>query len=188
MIKDQCNNCKKNGTVDCGQTIVFNSLPCEHYVKRLNLTKSNDQSVSPVTSPPSQPASQPVPQPSASPNNNVSNATLYDISFWKSLFSFSGRIRRTQYWLTILCINLLFLPANISGDNMSEGVAIYTLLLCIPALWISLANIVKRCHDLGKSGLFVFLLLIPFVNLFIAIYIGFFQGDLNDNDYGPSPY
>ena len=184
MIKDQCNNCRKNGTDSCGQTIIYNSLPCEHYVKRLDLSKSNNNVVaSPVANPSLQPTSQPSSQPNSSENNLSS-----DSSFWKSLFSFDGRIRRTRYWLTMICTNLLFFPANISGDNMPEGVATFTLLIFIPAVWILAANVVKRCRDLGKSGFFALLMLIPLVNIIVGIYLAFFQGDLNDNEYGPSPY
>ncbi len=185
MIKDQCNNCKKNGTINCGQTIVFNSQPCEHYIKKLDLSKSGDKvSAAPVDNP-----STPSPSlPSSLLPNNPADGVPVETSFWKSLFSFNGRIRRTRYWLTMICTNLLFLPANMSGENMPDGVAIFTLLMFISALWILLANVVKRCHDLGKSGFFGLLMLIPLINLFAGIYLAFFQGDLNDNEYGPSPY
>lgn len=186
MIKDQCNNCKKNGTDNCGQTIIFNSLPCEHYAKKLNLSKQNDKTSSTgVTTTPLQPAQ---PQTAVPNNNNNYNGISSDTSFWSSLFSFGGRNRRTRYWLTAICTNLLFLPANLSGDDMPGGVAIFTLLIFLPAMWVLLANIAKRCHDLGKSGFFGLLLIIPLVNIAIGIYLAFFQGDLNDNEYGPSPY
>jgi uncharacterized membrane protein YhaH (DUF805 family) len=150
----------------------------------LDLSKSSDKvTTSPVVNPSLQPSAQPSQQP-----NNVVDSSSNESSFWKSLFSFNGRNRRTRYWLTMICMNLLFLPANVSGDNMSEGVAVFTLLIFIPAVWILLANVVKRCHDLGKSGFFGLLMLIPLVNIIIGIYLAFFQGDLDDNEYGPSPY
>lgn len=187
MIKDQCNNCKKCGTPNCGQTIVFNSLPCEHYIKKLDLSKPNDKSSSSPATNPLQPT--PVPQPTQAPQPTVpSGSNVTNDSFWKSLFSFSGRNRRSRYWLTAFCANLPLLPANLSGDNMSDGVAIFTLMIFLPVMWVLLANVAKRCHDLGKSGFFGLLLIIPIVNLFIGIYLAFFQGDQNDNEYGPSPY
>lgn len=182
MIKDQCNNCKKCGTPNCGQTIVFNSLPCEHYIKKLDLSKPNDRTSSSPATAPIQPP--PASQPSApSGSTNVASD-----SFWKSLFSFSGRNRRSKYWLTSFCASIPLLPANLSGDNMSEGVAIFTLLVFLPIMWILWANIAKRCHDLGKSGFFGLLLLIPLVNFIFGIYLAFFKGDENDNEYGVSPY
>lgn len=185
MIKDQCNNCRKYNTSSCGQTIVYNSQSCECYVKKLDLLKPNDKSTSsPVINP--QPVPQPVPQPQ--PNSPSNNGISSEPSFWSMLFSLNGRIRRTRYWLTSICTQLLFLPANLSDDDMSGGVAVFTLLIFLPAMWVFLANVVKRCHDLGKSGFFGLLLLIPLVNIAIGIYLAFFKGDLNDNEYGPSPY
>lgn len=183
MIKDQCNNCKKNGTVNCGQAIVFNSLPCEHYVKKLDLSKP---STTPAPTPSQNPQTQAPSTPQTGNQNNSGAAS--SSSFWSTLFSFSGRIRRTRYWLTHICTQMLFLPANLSDDDMSGGVAVFTLLILLPAIWVLMANIAKRCHDLGKSGYFGLLFLIPIVNLGIGIYLAFFKGDENDNEYGPSPY
>ena len=184
MIKDQCNNCKKNGTYSCTKSIVYDSRPCDDYVKRLDLSKPQDNS--------NQSHNQTQTQYS-NPSNNTSNSTGNNSvsnnnnSFVSSLFSFKGRIRRTQYWLTNFIIGLLFVPANISNE-MSDGIAVYTLLIFIPALWISLATIVKRFHDLGKSGWFACLLMIPIANLIFGIYAAFFKGEENDNQYGPNPY
>lgn len=71
---------------------------------------------------------------------------------------------------------------------MSEGVAIFTLLILIPSIWIMLATCVKRLHDLGKSGWMALLSLIPIVNFIIGIYMAFFKGEECDNQYGPDPY
>jgi len=189
MIKDQCSNCKKNGTVNCGQAIVYNSLPCEHYIKKLDLSKPNDKySASSATNPSQQPSPVPHPTPVPQPAAPGGTSSVTNDSIWKSLFSFSGRNRRTKYWLTNFCASIPLIPANISGDNMSDGVAIFTLLVLIPIMWILWANVAKRCHELGKSGFMGLLLLIPLANLFVGIYLAFFQGDLNDNEYGPSPY
>lgn len=182
MIKDQCNNCKKNGISSCTKSIIYDSRPCDEYVKRLDLSKHQDNS--------NQTHNQPQPQfPNPSNNSNTSrgNAVSNNNSFFTSLFSFKGRIRRTQYWLTNFIIEVLFVPANISNE-MSDGVAVYTLLIFIPAVWISLATIVKRFHDLGKSGWFACLLMIPIANFIFGIYAAFFKGEENDNQYGPNPY
>lgn len=135
------------------------------------MSKQNDKTSSTeVTTTPLQPAQ---PQTAAPNNNNNYNGISSDTSFWSSLFSFGGRNRRTRYWLTAICTNLLFLPANLSGDDMPGGVTIFTLLIFLPAMWVLPANIAKRCHDLGKSGFFGLLLIIPLVNIAIGIYLDF---------------
>lgn len=178
MIKDQCNNCKKYNTSACIQSIVFDSTPCQEYVKKIDLSKSEDkfnnsfetrQDVNSVV--------------------DIQTQIEENKSFqFSSLFSFKGRHRRSLYWAIGLCGNLVMLPANIAGEDMSTGVAIFTLIFIVPVAWIALANNVKRFHDLGKSGWWVLGLCIPIVNLLLAIYLGFFKGEECDNQYGPDPY
>ena len=177
MSKDQCNNCRKNGTSSCTKSIFYDSRPCDEYVKKLDLSKQDNQNQTY-----NNPVQQPAPQ-----NNNQGSTVNNNQSTFASVFSFKGRIRRTQYWLTNFIIGLLFVPANISND-ISEGVAIYTLLIFIPAMWVSLANIVKRFHDLGRSGWFACFLFIPIANIIFGIYAAFFKGQEHDNEYGPNPY
>lgn len=177
MIKDQCNNCRKNRTSLCARNIIYDSRPCEEYVKKLDLSKQDNQSQTYNNS-----VQQPTPQ-----NNNQGMSVNNNQSTFVSVLSFNGRIRRTQYWLTNFIIGLLFVPANISKD-MSEGIAIYTLILIIPAMWVYLATIVKRFHDLGRSGWFACFLFIPIANIIFGIYAAFFKGQEHDNEYGPNPY
>ena len=47
--------------------------------------------------------------------------------------------------------------------------------------------VIRRWHDLGKSGWFTLLLLIPLVNLIVAIYLWVKKGDEGPNQYGDDP-
>lgn len=114
------------------------------------------------------------------------------LDFWDSIFTFSGRSRRSRFWLTAILssaayVLVLFAMAFLLGGDESviQGVAV---ILYIPMLWVSLTNCSKRLHDLGKSATWVIALFIPLVNLVLAIYIAFFEGQQSDNQYGPSPY
>lgn len=60
--------------------------------------------------------------------------------------------------------------------------------MAIPCIWILLASLVKRLHDLGINGWFVCLSIIPMVYAFFLIYAAFFKGQECDNKYGPNPY
>ena len=42
MIKDQCDNCNKQGTFNCSLNIVFNGLTCDMYSKRISLEKTTE--------------------------------------------------------------------------------------------------------------------------------------------------
>ena len=41
-IKDQCENCRKRGTTECTDTIVYDGVSCSSYLKGINLEKSED--------------------------------------------------------------------------------------------------------------------------------------------------
>lgn len=181
MIKDQCDNCRKKGSPECNQTVVYNSTPCELYVKRLNLSKTSEHGSNSFQAPAIQ-------EPYNTGLGNNTNSGYSQTSFWSSIFSFKGRIRRTRYWLTYFCASIPLIPANILGDDMSEGVAIFTLLILVPVIWVYLATGVKRLHDLGKSGWLVCLSFVPLANLIIGIYMAWFKGEEFDNQYGPNPY
>lgn len=179
MIKEQCNNCKKKETDYCTQNVVYDNTSCEQYIKKINLSKSTyaqeDSSIH------------------VESNIEESDRTTYiespqKESFLASLFSFKGRTRRTRYWLINIFTSILFVPANLEGDYMSDGVATFTLLIFIPAIWIMLANTVKRFHDMGRSGWYYLFSIIPIINIGVAIYLGFYKGEDCDNRYGPNPY
>lgn len=121
-------------------------------------------------------------------NEMIDKTKSSETSFWKSLFSFKGRNRRSEYWLTNIFANFLAVPSNIMSESDNASLLIIALLLCIPIVIIHVANVVKRCHDLGQSGVFGLILIIPFVNVIYCVYLAFFKGELNDNQYGLSPY
>lgn len=181
MIKDQCNNCKKNLSAACANNIVFDGTPCQDYVKKLDLSKHSSS----VASAPVVPQYNPQ---NAQSTNNSQNSANSTTSIASSIFSFKGRIRRTQYWVTNFVLGLLMAPANFCGDDMPGGIAVFTLLIFVPWMWVSIANCVKRFHDLGKSGWFTLLLIVPIANIIFGIYAAFFKGEECDNQYGPNPY
>lgn len=88
-------------------------------------------------------------------------------------FSFEGRIRRTEYGLSIIIqYAAAFIISLISPELM--------LVLQIPLYWFMLAQGAKRCHDRGNSGWFQ---IIPFYGLWMF----FADSDNGINEYGPNP-
>jgi len=81
---------------------------------------------------------------------------------FKAPFSFEGRIRRTEYWLSqFIQIPLLFVWAFLADANEALG-----LLALVPYIWFVLAYCTKRCHDRGNPGIFM---IIPFYGLWMAL-------------------
>lgn len=113
------------------------------------------------------------------------------------LFSFKGRIRRTEYWFNwVVCIDALLLLAKLLGavggppsaavpssvilSLLSLGVLVLVALIAGSIVWISWASAVKRCHDIGRPGCYA---LIPFM-VFLLI---FTNGTPGANVYGSNP-
>ena len=95
---------------------------------------------------------------------------------FKAPFSFSGRIRRSEWWTSQFLSYFLF---GVGGLLMELNHAIGILLL-IPIVWFILAYNTKRCHDRGNPGYYM---LIPFYGLWLA----FADSEPGENQYGPNP-
>lgn len=105
---------------------------------------------------------------------------------------FSGRARRKEYWFFVL-FNAIFAIAAMILDNIL-GLAIedvgygpfyilYALATIVPGLAVS----VRRLHDIGKSGWYILLAIIPCVGAIILLIFDLTPGDPGDNEYGPDP-
>ena len=176
MIKDQCNNCMKQMSMTCTHQIIFNGSPCQDYAKRFDLVKHKDN------------VSQPIEEIQTIVNSSVTlSTTSSNDSFFKSLFSFQGRNRRSTYWFTNIGLVLFMTLVGIIGELSADSGFLAAILL-IPYVWILIANYVKRFHDLGRNGWLTAFLMIPIVNCVLYFYLGFFKGQEYDNEYGPNPY
>jgi len=60
---------------------------------------------------------------------------------------------------------------------------IYSLAVFIPITALS----VRRLHDIGKSGWFYFLNLVPLIGSIILVVWACFKGNEGENKYGPDP-
>lgn len=75
---------------------------------------------------------------------------------FKHPFSFKGRIRRTEYWLTVIITLIVNNVINGIGHKTPLTAIIYGILL-IGLLWFYFAQAAKRCHDMGKNGWWQFI-------------------------------
>ncbi len=99
---------------------------------------------------------------------------------------FNGRARRKEYWMfalfnTIISI-VLALVDNILGTSSIIS-SIYSLAVLIP----SIALCVRRLHDVGKSGWWYFLILIPLVGIIWLFILFCTDSKPGNNAYGPNP-
>ena len=96
----------------------------------------------------------------------------------KQYSDFSGRARRKEYWMFFLFnVIIVFTLAFMEGISGVSGLSgIYQLAVFIPSLAVGM----RRMHDVGKPGWYVF---IPIYNLILSLT----DGDRLENQYGQDP-
>ncbi|MDG3581656.1 DUF805 domain-containing protein [Galbibacter pacificus] len=106
---------------------------------------------------------------------------------FKNPFSFHGRIRRTEYGLSvIIAVFGYFLSIFITSllvtliKTDATGISLLFWVFYIPVAWFNIAQNTKRCHDLGNSGWYQ---LIPLYGFWLL----FAEGNPGGNEYGPNP-
>lgn len=129
------------------------------------------------------------------PESNYNIIDWWKKVVFKNYANFSGRARRAEYWYFALANVLLIIPFYAIGiaGIFTETYALSILgfsVYGIVALGIfvpSLAVIVRRLHDINKSGWSYFIGLIPLVGAIILLVWFFTDGDRHTNNYGPDP-
>ena len=117
----------------------------------------------------------------------------------RNYFSFSGRLNRKPYicrsvavtfFSVALAFLLFFAFAGFPPSRQykhPEFVWIHvTLLLLIMVLtiWIGFSLGVRRCHDVEKSGWWLLLGMVPYINIAWGLYLIFKRGTIGPNRYG----
>lgn len=112
-----------------------------------------------------------------------------------SILDFRGRSGRKEFWtfqLAFLSLLLLaylidaqFFDPVIAADGLPKG-------LFLPAVWLiglvpSLAVQVRRYHDVGRSGWWVLLNMLPIAGILFPMVWGLQRGDPGLNQFGLSP-
>lgn len=110
----------------------------------------------------------------------------------KQYADFKGRARRKEFWLFILFYFIFYVLAvvldNVLGitiDYMYVGpvTSMLSLVMIIPNLSVT----VRRLHDIGKSGWFIFIGLIPVIGSIWLLVLMFKNSQSGTNEYGPNP-
>lgn len=103
---------------------------------------------------------------------------------------FSGRARRREYWTfalvnCLIAMLLLILGLAFGEDSPASNimVTIFYLIMLVPNLSVS----VRRLHDIGKSGWYMFLSLIPLIGGLILLIWSLMDSEPGENQYGKNP-
>jgi uncharacterized membrane protein YhaH (DUF805 family) len=109
--------------------------------------------------------------------------------------NFSGRARRSEYWnfflFNVILGFILYFVTLIFVALFKDSFIILIPLILFFALLIyclipGLAVMVRRLHDTGRSGLYYFIGVIPFVGEILLLIFLLEDSQPNTNMYGPS--
>ena len=118
----------------------------------------------------------------------------YKKVMFENYANFSGRARRSEYWYFAL-MNVIIVIIAMTIDNMA-GLRFGTtmpfigpiyILYCLASFVPGLAVAVRRLHDVGKSGWFYFICLIPLIGAIWILILFFTDSQSGSNQYGPNP-
>ncbi|AUC81392.1 DUF805 domain-containing protein [Lacinutrix sp. Bg11-31] len=110
----------------------------------------------------------------------------------KNYTNFSGRARRSEYWMFLLfniliVIALSYLSSIINevldSDNFIFIPFVYILLIIVPHF----AVVVRRLHDINKSGTYWFVRFIPLVGPIWLLVLLVEDSSIGVNKYGRNP-
>ena len=109
------------------------------------------------------------------------------------LFSFNGRIPRSVFWLkfyipaVVVMIVLIILDYALGTYDSDVGFGWLSGIFSFLIIYPDFAVIVKRLHDRGRSGWFLFLFFVPIANIWMLIETMFLRGTVGENEYGHDP-
>lgn len=116
----------------------------------------------------------------------------YYIKAFKNYLQTDGRAARKELWvfaifqhLILACLAFLDGLFGLHPENINYGylTLAYILISVCPGFCL----IVRRLHDVGKSGGWVLAAFVPFLNLYLLYLLYFKRGSGVYNVYGPPP-
>ena len=107
------------------------------------------------------------------------------VKVMKNYFNVEGRARRTEYWMYFLVYLGIIIAAGILDAII--GLGLVGLFVALGHLIPSITVGVRRLHDIGRSGWFLLVGLIPLIGWIILLYWAVKEGDPQDNAYGSNP-
>ena len=106
-------------------------------------------------------------------------------------FRCDNRINRLRYFLRLF--GLTFVYGAISGilsypsRDEAPVVSVIITVISLFAVWSSCTLMIRRLHDLDRSGFYVIVAFIPVFNLILGILLLFVKGTRGKNQYGADP-
>ena len=116
------------------------------------------------------------------------------ITVLKKYAVFEGRAKKKEYWMFVL-FNIIFsvlaglldialsTPGQNNGNDFNLVSSLYSLAILLPTLAVT----VRRLHDVGKSGWWILIPLIPVIGSIWLFLLMLADSEPGGNQYGPNP-
>jgi len=104
----------------------------------------------------------------------------------KKYAEFSGRSRRTEYWMFFLFnIIIAVILGVVEGFIGISGIlsGLYFLAVLVPGIAVT----IRRLHDIGRSGWWILAGLIPVIGGIVLLIFMVQDSKAGENEYGPNP-
>ena len=104
----------------------------------------------------------------------------------KKYATFTGRSRRKEYWYFFLFILLISMAIGfVEGLAGIDGIltSILAIALMVPCLAVG----VRRLQDIGKSGWWLLIGLVPLIGGLAILFFAVSDSKPGENQYGPNP-
>lgn len=107
--------------------------------------------------------------------------------------TFSGRAARSEFWWWVLFVIIVHIGTSILdgiivgpvfGEGAFHGPELITGLVSLALFLPGLAVTVRRLHDVGRSGWWIFLALIPLIGFLVLLYWYVQPGEPGRNRFG----
>ena len=94
-------------------------------------------------------------------------------------------IRGCQLWAVNLAVGVLIglIAGFLKTPSINYLSSIFSIACAVPSIML----LIRRLHDLNRPGWWCLGMLIPLLNIVLAVYVLFFKGTDGPNDYGPDP-
>lgn len=116
----------------------------------------------------------------------------------KNYANFSGRARRKEYWMyglfyvlfmLILVITSAVICAIMEMNSLEINRVVIFIVICayLALLIPTLAVLVRRLHDINKSGWWCLISFVPYVGIIILFIFALLDSTPGRNQYGENP-
>jgi uncharacterized membrane protein YhaH (DUF805 family) len=126
--------------------------------------------------------------------------TQYAVSFgeaikryWTDNWTVKGRASRSEFWKGALGNGILLSIASyviayaITAMGMLELLMAYQTILGLATTWIGMILTMRRLHDIGKSGWWIWINFIPLIGAILLLIWTCRASEPAENQYGPIP-